>query len=364
MRFIMRQTTLTRSVLLFSFSVPILKALECDSIVQSDTVSYRDNAVVNARDNLIEAINHHELWKLSNCVVLHLNYERSSSLESILEAFHRLRRVERKFVRLNISDGGESANLTRIILTKKWSFEVDFGVRKCPWAESFVDRALSCHLSPFWRQRRVKVGAFPIFPWIYMNPSRTGADQAILKILAEKYRFSYDLSYFPTHDAVIEGLKRGTFDLGIGQFGFTRSRHSVSAFSHGMAPIDVHFIHTHPEPVINYWTLFYPFQTPTWAFTFASAVVICLSLWALQSLRRKRNLFNTAQMTLSAVREPVPRSCLKTATKLENSVFGMWLICGFILSSAYSSTLLANLITIQYDKPIDTAQVRLFTVQL
>ncbi len=114
-----------------------------------------------------------------------------------------------------------------------------------------------------------------------------------------------------------------------------------------------------PGPVTQLMTLIYPFEAKTWTmFIISCAFTYAAILLAKLNINSNVTSFQALSLSLSPVlREPMP-----TGTSYfwhhwySKVVLNIWFLCGILLSYAYTCNLLANLVSVETEKPVDTFQ--------
>ncbi len=119
------------------------------------------------------------------------------------------------------------------------------------------------------------------------------------------------------------------------------------------------FSNKKPGPVTPLLTLKYPFDYATWTMFYVSCVYVYLAILLFKIVLNGRVTgFQALSLSLSPV---LRQSSLRTGGELWNhwyskTVLNVWFLCGILLSYAYTCNLLANLISAESEKPVNTFQ--------
>ncbi len=125
----------------------------------------------------------------------------------------------------------------------------------------------------------------------------------------------------------------------------------------------VSFALRRPIPANTYYTLLRPYDVPTWIFVGVTTVVVYLTLWAIEkwhvrrhpSHRRSSPYELVAAVSVSLVGESVPASWFSVRHVAQGTlILFIWLPLALILNNAYESILLSHLVSVSYEKSIDT----------
>ena len=247
----------------------------------------------------------------------------------------------------------------------RWSFDayvVNNGLinsRKCAysWTTVEVKNASLCDQNPFYKEQTVKLATWPLPPWHYVGP-RMGVDEIVLDLLSKKLEFKYEVTIVIAYNDVIRLIVNKTTDIAISQPSMTHQRQQIISFSGAMNTRNLYFKSLLPKPLTSYFTLFRPFHEFTWIGCILSIICTGLTLMSVEVLFGTKRVYENISISVSCMlKKSLPLKYFeKKATKGEITLYWLLLPSGCILNMAYTSILLANLITFQYEKPINTAQ--------
>ncbi len=119
------------------------------------------------------------------------------------------------------------------------------------------------------------------------------------------------------------------------------------------------FMNMKPGPVTQLLTLTYPFDSQTWSMSILSCIFAFFAIFLANfSLNSVVTAFQAVSFSLSPVlREPMPANMDNIGHHwYTRVVLNIWFLSGILLSYAYSCNLLANLVSVSTEKPVDTFQ--------
>ncbi len=115
------------------------------------------------------------------------------------------------------------------------------------------------------------------------------------------------------------------------------------------------FYNWKPDHASQLWTLLYPFDRTTWLFLLASCLLACWTNVLTIAAATRVSWFQNAALTLGPiVKQPMPESWLYQHSAKGNTFLKLWILCGTLVSTAYTSNLLANLVKVRPGKAVDT----------
>ncbi len=149
-----------------------------------------------------------------------------------------------------------------------------------------------------------------------------------------------------------------TTDVAISEPSITHQRQKVISFSGPIYVRDLYFKSLLPKPLASYTTLLRPFQSLTWIGCVLSITCASLALMLVEIFFDSGRVIENICIAISSMLHmSLPYSYFeRNVSNGEKIFFCILLPCGVLINLVYTSILLANLITIQYAKPINTAQ--------
>ena len=177
-------------------------------------------------------------------------------------------------------------------------------------------------------------------------------------------------------------VSNGLVDIGIGQFAMSYSRLLKMDFLPPMYRFSMLIRCALPKEIVYYDTLFIPMDRYAWSFTVVSIAAVAAAFisfdklydgkkgsssykgagrWNTYEFSHRHCLQPTEHVSdlviafVTTVDENIPNGYLTSpGFRSKHALVGLWMLCGFFLSMAYKSCLLTSLITIRYEKPINT----------
>ncbi len=146
-----------------------------------------------------------------------------------------------------------------------------------------------------------------------------------------------------------------------------RSRYQVADVSPAVFERTIGFSTGKPLPVDSIHTLSMPFDLPTWTCMCLTAAAVWLALSAVNRWHRSPDhvwapppatgfhLLSVSVIPLISESLPLHWFSIR-ATRQGNLLLFLWLPLATIVSSAYESNLLSSLVSVSYERPLDTFQ--------
>lgn len=163
---------------------------------------------------------------------------------------------------------------------------------------------------------------------------------------------------------VVNAVNAGEADIGIGGLSMTYERHLKAPYIFPVYQRNLYFKTIKLRPIKNFATIYKPFQGWVWfsilmCIFCITVVFIIFDFFFSQS--RNVSLFKALCFAfVPMINESLPHNFFKfkskTARKQKLLILFLWLPMGIILSYAYRSNLLAMLVKISYEKPINTLE--------
>ncbi len=137
------------------------------------------------------------------------------------------------------------------------------------------------------------------------------------------------------------------------------SRYHLADVSHPMFTRTFRFYNRIPDKVTPMLTLAYPFDAAVWRFLVLSVFLIFLTVFMFNIVHDDDKAISIYDSCLIAISPMLGDSMPHHWNSVRSSWYGftflfIWLLSGLLLSMAYSSNLLANLISVESKKADDT----------
>ena len=135
-------------------------------------------------------------------------------------------------------------------------------------------------------------------------------------------------------------------------------------FMRPIGEISFHFLSRAPQPTQNYNTLIHPCDYYVWALIAASVMAVTLALlivdisyakWTNTSM--KGVFHQSIYIGVGAIIDEsiMDQYIYKTpCAKARKILVGQWILLGFLITISYKSVILANMMSIEYEKGIDS----------
>ena len=238
------------------------------------------------------------------------------------------------------------------------------------------------------QQKVLNIVYLPFLPWMIATPDNQlgGVDAEVWSTIASRMNLSINYFLGRSFNEAIAMARRNSFkkshlihayrncilfswnvlQTGNGTMDVTASQPNIDVWSRGrLAAIspclferDLGFVVQKPKRVDSFYTLAMPFDKFVWICVALSPLLIFVVLWArnLITSSTKTSTFHLLSLSvMPLLSESLPLRWYQARSNLHSYIILMvWLSLATLLSFAYESNLLSSLVSVSYEKPIET----------
>ena len=203
--------------------------------------------------------------------------------------------------------------------------------------------------------------------WAGQLPYVSGAELKAMDIFAKAFNFTSVINDDKSFNAMSTKVHAKEREIGIGEQVFWSTAYQVHEYLPWMFVLTFPIGSQLPYKINSYDTLMNPFDVYIWIFTIAASICVFLTLVLIQGLWTRTSedplphgwLFQDVVLCLTvAIDESIPHKWFTRRSFLNarRLLIIQWLMWANILSWGYKGILLSKLVTVTYNKPIDTLQ--------
>ena len=337
--------------------------ISADKVNDPRVLDLKSSVLYSDAKELLNGFSHY-LWMNTNCVIINAITAKTLNEDILKYVEKSLRHSNERIILLGNYTGFEIESLLN-----RWALDMytidgitqDLIGQKCAFMEGTftpLENEEGCDKRPFYKQRKMEISVYHRFaPFFYLG-ERIGVEEEMLMDMSEKFNFDYNIIPVRSgYSDIIRKVINKTSDMAISQPSMTLHRQLNTALITPMDTRNLYIVTLRPASLPSYWTLFYPFAIETWIGVLVSTLAVTTFLILIEYMTGFGKFFHAMTIGMStAINESLPHYYYTYNSNPKTLMFWTWILCGLILNLAYRSTLLANLVTIQYEKPINTAQ--------
>ncbi|XP_039307423.1 uncharacterized protein LOC105199957 isoform X2 [Solenopsis invicta] len=178
-----------------------------------------------------------------------------------------------------------------------------------------------------------------------------------IRKLKGKYRYGRRVNDTEWTGGVIQLIREKKVDLAFGSVWLTKNHNEFVNMSTPWIEMFMHFLVPRPQPITNFWALTRPFSVLCWILVIVMLFVKSMYMYIRSRIdpkfpKRFRSIFVTiTELIGRLVGTWVPRDTANARYELH-----LWQTTGFLLVTAYCSSLAARLTSLEYEDRIDTVR--------
>ncbi|EGI62879.1 Glutamate receptor delta-1 subunit [Acromyrmex echinatior] len=204
---------------------------------------------------------------------------------------------------------------------------------------------------------------------IFLNDNeKDGIEMKIFLVMAEKlnftwtirklkgkYRYGRRINSTEWNGGVIQLVLEKKIDLAFGNVRLTPNHYEFVNMSTPWVQMLTQFLVPRPQPITNFWALMRPFSMGSWILVLIMLIVKSMYMYVRAKVdpkfpKRFRSIFFTiTELIGRLVGTWMPRNTVNARFELH-----LWQTAGFLLVTAYCSSLAARLTNSEYEDRIDT----------
>ncbi len=212
------------------------------------------------------------------------------------------------------------------------------------------------------KERHVRA-AYLLFPPYVIRPGGNplGMDASIIKLLSSHMKFSLEFLNRGSFNGIVNALRNGEADVAISHPNIDLPRYRFGLDMLALYSRDFVLAQRYPGPADKIYAIATPFSTEVWLAVFVTAsAVTAYFTFSLMFYTDKFSLSfdNLVIGYITLVGQSVSWNFIRKKQFESNFiVLFLWITMAFILSSAYETNLLANLVKVDLETQPQTFQV-------
>ncbi|XP_071554063.1 probable glutamate receptor isoform X1 [Temnothorax nylanderi] len=201
------------------------------------------------------------------------------------------------------------------------------------------------------------------------DKEKDGIEVKLFLVIAEKLNFTWTIQKLDGNyrygrrngtewsGGVIQLIREKRIDLAFGSIWLTQSHNEFVNMTTPWIQMFIHFLVPRPQPITNFWALTRPFSVNCWILVIIMLFVESIYMYTRARIdpkfpKRFRSIFYTiTELIGRLVGTWVPQNTANARFELH-----LWQTTGFLLITAYCSSLAARLTSSEYEDRIDTVR--------
>ncbi|XP_011692735.1 PREDICTED: uncharacterized protein LOC105452883 [Wasmannia auropunctata] len=199
---------------------------------------------------------------------------------------------------------------------------------------------------------------------------KDGIEMKLFLVIAEKLNFTWTIHKISGEErygrrvngtnyggGVIQLVQEKKIDLAFGSIWLTQNHNEFVNMTTPWIQMFIHFLVPRPQPVTNFWALTRPFSIECWILVIVMLFVESIYMYTRARIdpkfpKRFRSIFGViTELIGRLVGAWMPRNTANARFELH-----LWQTTGFLLVTAYCSSLAARLTSLEYEDRIDTVR--------